>query len=303
MRLASLPALTGLLLSAAVGLAQEPFRAGVDMVHLPVVVLDEDGQPITGLEAADFDVRENGEGQTVVSFGPPGQRGDLPLHLGLMLDKSGSMEEQLDDAASAAVSFVDLLAEVRDVTYVEFDETVGLGRYQPSNYLRLFERIRDRRTGERTLLYDAMAHYLDTTVGRPGQHIMVVYTDGGDAGSWLTADDVGELLRWGNVVLYVVGYLEDQSQQARFRHRAVLTRLARETGGRAFFPTGPEQIDAIYDLIRREIEGRYTLGYIPSAAAAAGEFRRVDVQLHPRPSDIRDVEVRTRTGYIAFGAE
>jgi len=287
--------------SAAVGGAQEAFHARVDMVHLPVVVLDDDGLPVMGLGADDFDVLDDGEGQTVLSFGRPGQSGDLPLHLGLMLDKSGSMERQLADAADAAVSFVDLLTEAYDVTYVEFGATVGLGRYSPSDYLRLFTRIRDPRTDERTLLYDAMAHYLDTAVNRPGQHVLVVYTDGGDAGSWLTADDVRELLRWGNVVLYVVGYVGDQSQESRVRHRAILNLLARETGGRAFFPSSPDDIDAIYDRIRREIEGRYTIGYVPAVPADAGEFRQVEVRL--RPPDAGDLEVRTRTGYIAFGVE
>ena len=162
--------LIGAVLACAGVLAQQGFRTRVDLVRLPVVVLDADGRPVTGLEAADFDVLEDGTAQTVVSFaaGAPGP--DVPLHVGLMLDKSESMALDLEEAAEAAVSFVDTLEEIRDVTLVEFDARIRISRFTPSSYLRLFERIRDPTMGERTVLYDAIAHYLDTTVGRQGQH-------------------------------------------------------------------------------------------------------------------------------------
>jgi Ca-activated chloride channel family protein len=214
-----------------------------------------------------------------------------------MLDKSESMALDLEAAADAAVSFVDLLAEARDVTLVEFDARIRIGRFTPSNYLRLFERIRDPRMGQRTVLYDAIAHYLDTTMGRQGQHIMVLYTDGGDSGSGLNAGEVTRLLRFGNVLLYVVGYLDNQPQSDRFRQRTVLTQMARDTGGEAYFPSSSTEVAGIYERIRREIESRYTLGYIPAAAGRAGEFRPVKVRL--RAPDAADASVRTRAGYIA----
>jgi Ca-activated chloride channel family protein len=214
-----------------------------------------------------------------------------------MIDKSESMERDLQDAAKAAIAFVETLEEARDVTLVEFDARVRIGRFTPANYLRLFERIRDPTLGARTVLYDALAHYLDTTLSRTGQHVLVVYTDGGDSGSSLNVSEVIHLLRFGNVVLYAIGYLDHQSASAQIRQRALLSELARDTGGEAFFPGSAAAVTGIYDRIRLEIEGRYTLGYVPADRARPGTYRGVEVRL--RRSDRNDLRVRTRSGYVA----
>ena len=54
--------------------AQEPampvFGVELDIVRLDVVVLDDDGTPVTGLVAGDFEIVEDGEPRDVVSFEP-----------------------------------------------------------------------------------------------------------------------------------------------------------------------------------------------------------------------------------------
>ncbi len=284
----------GLALSAATTAGQDVFRAGVDLVRLPVVVLDSQGVPVTGLDRDDFEVVEEGEPRPIVSFsaGAPGDA--VPLHLGLMLDRSESMQLDFDAASRAAIDFVDLLDEARDVTFVEFDERVRIGRFTPSNYLRLFERIRNPELGLRTMLYDAMARYLDTTLSRPGQHVLVLYTDGEDSGSGLVASDVSTLLRFGTVLVYVVGYVDHANGVAQMRQRALLESFAHETGGEAFFPRSGDDVRRIYERIRREIDSRYTLGIVPGPAAGQDGFRRVDVRLRHATSGVR---VLTRSGY------
>jgi len=47
---------------------QQPFRAGVDVVEIDVTVLDDDRQPVRDLEAADFEIFEDGTQQEIVSF-------------------------------------------------------------------------------------------------------------------------------------------------------------------------------------------------------------------------------------------
>jgi len=55
---------------AAALLAQQPptFRAGTEIVHLDVSVLDKDRRPVRGLTAADFTILEDGKPQPVVTF-------------------------------------------------------------------------------------------------------------------------------------------------------------------------------------------------------------------------------------------
>ena len=216
-----------------------------------------------------------------------------------MLDKSRSMESDIVSASSAVIKFVELVEEANDVTFVEFDSHVRLGRYTPDNYLRLFERIRQPALGMRTALYDAIAHYLDGVSTRGGQHVLVVYTDGEDSASRLRAADVRDRLRAGDVVLYVVGYMEHQQGSARMQQQAVLTQLARETGGDAFFPLSMKQVTSFYDRIRQEIGGRYVLGYVPSGPPPRGEFRRVEVRVKGAAES--RIKSRARSGYVAVG--
>ena len=274
------------------------FRAGVSVVRVPVVVSGPDGVLVQGLRATDFEIREEGRPQQVVALAV-GSAGDLPLHLGLMLDRSQSMEADIGSASAAVVKFVELVDEAHDVTFVEFDSHVRVGRYTPDNYLRLFERIRQPALGMQTALYDAMAHYLDGLSARGGQHVLVVYTDGEDSASRLRASDVRDRLRAADIVLYVVGYMEHQRGSARLQQQAVLTQLARETGGDAFFPMSMKQVTSFYDRIRQEIGGRYVLGYVPSGPPPRGEFRRVEVRV--KGATEARVKSRARSGYVAVG--
>ena len=273
-----------------------PFQASVDLVRLQVVVLDRAGDPVPRLREADFEVFENGSRQVVSSFAEGRGDGRVPLHLGLMLDKSRSMDLDIKAASNAAVKFISLFTEARDVTLVDFDSGVRLGQFVPENYPYLFERIRQLKLGWGTALYDAMSRYLETVRTRDGQHILVIYSDGGDSRSGSTFNNLVNRLRDGNVIVYAIGYVENQSPTARVQQQSILNRMAHETGGEAFFPASASDLDRIYGRILAEIASRYTIGYVPSDPRTDGRFRRVDVRL---ARDLKGVRVRTRSGYVS----
>jgi VWFA-related protein len=64
-------------------LGQQPtFRTGVDLVEIDAVVTDAQGNPVTGLTAEDFEVREGGKPQAIAAFSEvaiPIERADRPL--------------------------------------------------------------------------------------------------------------------------------------------------------------------------------------------------------------------------------
>jgi Ca-activated chloride channel family protein len=285
-------ALAVLVVAGSTWLSGQTFRSAVDVVHLPVVVLDRAGAPVRGLTVDDFDVREGGVTQTISSFaeGPPGP--SVPLHLGLMLDKSESMERDSREAATAVIRFVEAVEEARDVTFVEFESSIRLARFEPPSFPQLFTRIRDRGRGRMTALYDAMGHYAASVYERPGQHLLVLYTDGGDTSSRLS---ISHTLRLGNVMLYVIGYLEGAPASERAKYRGQLSDLARETGGEAFYPSGAKDTARFYEQIEAEIAGRYTLGYVRSGTPGRSGFQRVEVTLR-RP--LPGTTVRARRGYV-----
>lgn len=290
-------AITILVVGLWVHTAAQQFRSGVELVRLPVVVTGRDGLLVRGLTAASFDVREDGAPQTISAFaeGAPGEA--VPLHLGLLLDASGSMEKDLRQAANAAVQFVTALDEAADVTFVDFDTSIRIGRFQPASYEHLFERIRSPKADGMTALWDAIASYIRGTEGRAGQHVLLLYTDGFDSASRLSFPQLIELLRAGNVMLYAIGYLENQSGTERVRGQSNLALLSRETGGEAFFPASVKDLTRIYARILDELGSRYTLGYVSTNTKSDGRYRKVQVRL--TAPEHRSAKVRTRPGYLA----
>ena len=283
--------------AVAVSAQQQPtFKAGVDLVNFGVMVVDKQGKPITGLTADDFEIVENGKKQSVTFFAAGDPEAAPPLHLGLLLDTSGSMAADLKDARSAAIKFVNALDHAADFTLVDFDTQVRVARFPAADYPRLVERIRQRKPDGWTALYDAIGVYLDGAQRQDGQKVLVMYTDGGDTTSTMTFHDMLDLVKASDVTLYAVGYMEHQGS-ARMRQRADLERLATTTGGLAYFPGTAKDIEGIFDKIREEIAARYSLGYISTDTRADGAWRSVDIKLLRR--DLKNVKLRTRGGYFA----
>ncbi len=276
--------------------AQQTFRTEVDLIHFSVVVTDKQGAPINGLTADDFEVKESGKAQTIKFFAAGDPATAPPLHIGFLLDTSGSMEEDIKDVRTAAIKFLNAMEGAVDITLVDFATEVRVARYTSNEYPRLIERIRGRKPDGYTALYDALGVYLDGADGQTGQKVLVMYTDGGDSRSALSQKDVIDLLRASDVTVYVVGYLQHQGSGATAQ-RQQLDRFAVMTGGQAFFPVSLKEIDKMYDKIQHEIAARYSIGYTSTDERTNGAWRRVDVRLK-RP-DLKNVRLRTRDGYFA----
>lgn len=294
---------TGVLLSLSLALAvasaraQQTFRSAIDLVHFGVVVTDKQGSPITGLTVDDFEIKEAGKPQAIKFFAAGDPATSPALHVGFLLDTSGSMDEDLKDVRTAAIKFLNAMDRAEDITLVDFDTEVRMARYSGSEYARLIERIRGRKADGMTALYDALGVYLSSTADQDGQKVLIMYTDGGDTRSALTMSEILDLLRASDVTVYVVGYLEHQSSSGRMTQRAELTRFAAMTGGLALFPTSLKEVDKMYEKIEREISSRYNLGYTSSDERTDGAWRSVEIRL--KRTDLKGVKLRTRDGYFA----
>ncbi len=283
--------------------AQQTFRSSVDLVHFSVVVVDKQGAPISGLKPDDFELVEEGKPQSITYFaeGDPSDGDDvgrvLPLHLGVALDTSGSMESDIKDVRTGIIKFLNANEHAVDTTLVDFDTEIRMGRYPANDYPRLIERIRMRKPDGWTAFYDAIGVFLNGAVEQDGQKILLVYTDGGDTRSSLTFSDLLDLLKASDVTLYSIGYLEHQPQGAKTDQRMQLHRMAEVTGGEAFFPSSTKELEKIYERIEKNIAARYSLGYQSSDTRTDGAWRRVQVRL--KRDDLKGAKLRTRAGYYA----
>ena len=269
------------------------FRGGVDLSTFAATVTDKKGNLITDLTKDDFEIVEDGRKQSLEYFAMGDGDAAPPMHLGLMVDASGSMRNDLKLAQGAAVKFLNMLPAAQDITLVDFDTQVRIARYPQRDFARLIERIRQRKADGFTALYDALGTYLDGADSQDGRKVMVMYTDGGDTRSALSFSETMTLLKASNVTVYAIG-LVDNMGSARAQVQMTLRRMVETTGGEAFFPSAMKDVESAYDKVLLEIKGQYHLGYQSTNTARDGAWRKVEIRLK-RPG----LRVRSRQGYFA----
>ena len=277
---------------------QATFRAGTELVSLTATVSDRKGQFLTDLTRDDFEVLEDGKPQTVQQFA----RGDdlesgPDLHIGLLFDTSGSMDADIKMSRSAAIKFLNTMNYARDMTLVDFDTEVRVTKFSQQDFPRLVERIRSRKPEGFTAMYDALGVYLDGATDLMGRKILVVFTDGGDTRSAIRFGDAMTLIRASDVMVYAIGFLDNQSSGSRSDQRLRLTQMATESGGSAFFPSTMKEIEEAYDMIVSQVRSQYTLGYISTNTTTDGRWRKVEIRVRtPAASGAR---IQSRKGYFA----
>ena len=268
-----------------------------------MVVTDKQGAPITGLKAEDFEIVEEGKPQAITYFteGDP-EDGDnlgevLPLHLGLPLDTSGSMERDIQRRPHRRHQVPQRQRRGDGLHPRDFDTEVRVARYGADETERLIERIRRRKPDGWTALYDAVGVYLNGVGALDGQKILLALH------RRRRHPQRADVLRPARPAQVVRRHgLRDRLPRESVGQRPhaaadQLQRMAAITGGQAFFPASVKELDKIYDKIQREIAARYSLGYISTDTRKDGAWRKVEIKLK-RP-DLKGAKLRTRTGYFA----
>jgi Ca-activated chloride channel family protein len=269
------------------------FLTGVRVatVELPVLVLDSDGKPVEGLHEDEFDVSEDGVKQTVSFFA---RQEDLPIRLGLVIDTSGSMEKTLPEVQRVVVGFLRNLLRPRDRAFVEaFNDRATMLEGFSADFGALERAMIALRADGETALYDAAVYGLFQFSGVRGRKAMIILTDGDDNASRMDFDKTMDYARRSGVTIYTVGI---DLPITKVGIRSHLMRLARTTGGEAFFLSRGAGLQPVYERINRELRSQYLLAYTSTSEAAPDVFRKIAVKVK-RPK----LEVRTISGYYPGG--
>lgn len=270
----------------------------VNLVVLPVTVVDKHGQFVNTLQAKNFRVYEDGVEQQLAVF----RREDIPVTMGLVIDNSGSMSDKRARVNEAALTLVQSSNPDDEVFVVNFNEDYYLD--QPSDFTSDLSILREalQRIDARgsTALYDAVLASLDhLKKGHRDKKVLLVVTDGEDNASRHTLEQTVQAIQKTDAVIYAIGLLTREDRRAARRAQRALTALAEASGGLAFFPRDVNQVHEICLEVARDIRNQYLLGYYPSNPPTNGGFRHVEVRLANVPSSLGKLTVRTRPGYFA----
>ncbi len=262
------------------GAARQTFSSRIDAVRVDVLVT-ENGRPLQGLTPDDFDVLDNGVRQRVdlASFE------QIPLNVVLALDMSASLQGlRLGHLQTAGKRVLEGLKPGDRAALVAFSHVVA-----PSQLTDNLDRVRaalDQARGEGlTSLIDATHTGMLLGESDAGRSLLIVFSDGVDTSSWLTADAVLETARRGDVVVYAV---EVGERRASFPRD-----LSEATGGRLFAIESTTDLSATFSKILEEFRMRYLVSYSPQGVAAGG-WHRLEVRVKDR-----SVTVKARPGYFS----
>jgi VWFA-related protein len=260
---------------------RQTFTSRIEAVRVDVLVT-ENGQPVRGLTADDFEVLDNGVRQHVdlASFE------QIPLNVVLGLDMSASLQGlRLGHLQEAGKRVLEGLKPGDRAALVTFSHIV-----EPSQGLTEdLDRIRrtlDQARGEGlTSLVDAAHAGMLLGESDAGRSLLIVFSDGVDTSSWLTADAVLDTARRGDVVVYGVEVGERRTSFTRD--------LSEVTGGRLFAIESTKDLSATFSKILEEFRMRYLVSYSPQGVAPGG-WHKLEVRVKSR-----GVTVKARPGYFA----
>jgi len=275
------------------------FSSTVDVVNLNVSVSDGRDRHVTGLAAGDFKIFEDGVPQQLTLF----TQERLPISLAILVDCSLSMQPNLPAVKTAAMRLVHALGPADQAEIIQFNHKFTVIQDFTNDQAKLETAVRSITADGATGVYNALYFTLkDPRFRRAADDMtrqaVVILSDGEDTSSLVSDDQVLELAKKGNVTIFAISLRAPRTSafdtEAPDRAAFFLTALARETGGRSYFPNGLAQIDGVYDKIADELRTQYALGYVSSNPLRDGKWRRIAIETNQG-----NLMLRHKQGYYA----
>jgi Ca-activated chloride channel family protein len=288
------------ILSGAV-VGTQVYHGGTDVVLLSVTVSDSAAHHVPGLTSQDFHIFEDNVLQEISHFSDQPE----PISLSLLIDTSNSMESQnkLGLAQQAANGFIARLGPKDVAQIVDFDSQTKILTPFTGDKDALTKGLKLAKPGGSTSLYNAIYTSLSdlkrlrrSSTSEIRRQAIILLSDGEDTSSLVPYDDVLELAKRNEVIVYAISLVAKDQPPTRGWNEAefVLKTLTRDTGGRAFFVADPGQLPAVYIQISEELASQYSIGYMSKNAKKDGTWRRITMQVLKG-----DAMPRTRAGYFA----
>jgi VWFA-related protein len=269
----------------------------VNEVNLIFTVTDRHGHYIPNLKQNDFALLDDKKPPAKVnSFH---QQINLPLRVGIVIDASTSIRSRFQFEQQSATEFLlQILKAKSDRAFVMgFDVTPTVTQDWTNNIDGLETGVNRLHPGGGTALFDAVYtacrdKLLDVSRGQePVRKAIVLVSDGDDNQSRVYLDEAIKECQRAETIIYTVSTDWNPSGG---KGDQVLTQMAAETGGQAFFPPSVEEMSTSFHNIEEELRSQYALTYTPADFKENGAFRPIYLFCTDRR-----YQVRTRKGYFA----
>ena len=287
----------------------DPLVIDTDLVNLNVRVVDRNNRPIGNLRQQDFKVYENNVLQKIDFF----TRSEVPTDYALVIDNSGSLRQQLDKVIEASKIIVGTNRKDDETSVVRFvnSEKIEVVQDFTSNKSYINEALDNLFIeGGQTAIIDAVylaaekvsEHEKATDAGSKKRRALILVSDGEDRASYYNEAQLFDLLRESDVQIYAIGFINDLSKEGGFiskspqgKAKTFLENLAKETGGKVYFPTSVSELNQIATDISTELRTQYLVSYSPTDTARDGKFKNIRVAIDDGPNKEKRIAI-TRSG-------
>jgi Ca-activated chloride channel homolog len=284
---------------------EDRIKIDTDLVNLDVMVIDQHNNPVANLKKEDFSVYEDKVKQAIESV----SREEAPVSFGLVIDTSGSMTSKLHSVSDATVLLIKQMRRDDEAFVASFKTEAELTQDFTSDRRELEDAIGRLYTSGGTALLDAIIATADYAQqkGRRRRKAVVVISDGYEKNSLSKEREVLEAIKEDEVQVYLVGFIDGEMERSFFgkspakKAKDLLSRIADDSGGRAYFPKDISEIPAIAAQISKDLRAQYVVSYYPANDKRDGAFRAIQVSVNQVGG--RKLIARARRGYYARNAQ
>lgn len=303
-------------------------RVTSNLVVVPVSVFDKAGQPVKGMQIADFQLEENGRKQEITQIGDPD---DVPLSIALLIDVSSSVDSRFDFEKQAASRFLKEILKPSDkATIWAIDNKPRMEQPLGSVESAIERLLKITPSRSYTAFYDtviAASRYLAKNTPSNHRRIIIVISDGEEIARLyeytkmknkdfdkLTDEQKRKIAledqRVGLKKMVDQTMQEVQKADGSFysinpsgaimhlnasasRSQDAMQTIAEASGGTSFLPNTDEDLSKVFIQLMAELRGQYLLQYYSGDESPQGKYIKIKVGV-PNKTDLK---VRSRVGY------
>ena len=271
-------------------------------VTLDVAVIDRDVDAYGSLTKEEFTVYEDGVKQQVISLTAQ----DAPFSLGITIDASGSMRDQLPLIQKTALDVISQMGSADEAFVAAFTANSEVIQDFTSNQPNLANGINKIYTSGATALLDSIisiSGYANKR-GKNRRKALLFITDGLEKGSFADEDQAVSALIENQEQAYFVCvpvevYRPFAGIKKSLKPREQVDRIARATGGQSFYLRDSEESASTAAKLIGSLRHQYEITYAPTNKKQNDKMRKVRVVVSPK--DGRQLNVITRQGYYGPG--
>jgi VWFA-related protein len=279
--------------AGSISLPSANLRVDTNLVLVPMTVTDQFNHPIIGLEKENFHIFDDKIEQTITSF----LNEDEPIALGFIFDTSGSMNGLLPEGRAAAAELLKFADPQDEFCLVEFDTRPRMVIPLTSNASPIGLEVMNTDSRGSTALFDALFMGIhELRKSKKGKKALVLISDGRDNHSRYTADEINNIVKESDVLIYTVAI--GAGHDADSTSGVGRMRRISELSGAHMFEAGPYALSEIAQKIAIELRNRYVIGYAPKQVVRDGKYHKIDLKLAP-PRGLPKLFAHWRTGYYA----